>query len=258
MIDHDGQPTRWARFSPKDLNGGLFWAGRGLNSLSILSYLKVAEHVSGGGAKYREAYDRLVREHSYATNVTDPKLQNGPGSGNQSDDEMAFMCFYNLLRYEQDPRLLALYNIALRRYWALEEPEACPLFNFLFAAVYKGQAARTSPATASSTRASRHPCLEDARGHARPLPAGSIRLGLPEQPSPRHCTAARPSPRLAARTAPRGVTAEPCRLMSGSSSTGITIPGASTPPARDDTLADGASFLLPYYLGLYHGFIREE
>jgi hypothetical protein len=23
------------------------------------------------------------------------------------------------------------------------------------------------------------------------------------------------------------------------------------------TLADGASFLLPYYLGLYHGFIKE-
>ena len=53
---------------------GLLWVERGLNSLSILSYLRVAEHVSGGKLKYREAYERLIKEHSYATNVLDPKL----------------------------------------------------------------------------------------------------------------------------------------------------------------------------------------
>jgi hypothetical protein len=33
------------------------------------------------------------------------KVQNGPGSGNQSDDEMAFMCYYGLLRYSRDEEL---------------------------------------------------------------------------------------------------------------------------------------------------------
>ncbi|MEX2286040.1 MAG: hypothetical protein WD648_03060, partial [Planctomycetaceae bacterium] len=46
LVDHDGKPTRWARFGPGDLNHGEMLYQRGLNSLSILSYLKVAEHVT--------------------------------------------------------------------------------------------------------------------------------------------------------------------------------------------------------------------
>ncbi len=38
-------------------------------------------------------------------NAMHPKVQHGPGSGNQSDDEMAFMCFYGLLRYSKDEDL---------------------------------------------------------------------------------------------------------------------------------------------------------
>jgi hypothetical protein len=29
-------------------------------------------------------------------------------------------------------------------------------------------------------------------------------------------------------------------------------------PGNGQSLADGASFLLPYYMGLYHGFIVEQ
>ena len=72
LIDHDGKPTRWGRFSPEVLNGNILQGTRGLNSLSILSYLKVAEHMTGD-AKYRQAYQSLVESHSYATNVLDPK-----------------------------------------------------------------------------------------------------------------------------------------------------------------------------------------
>ncbi len=40
LVDHDGKPTRWANYSPESLNhDAAWWAGRGLNSLSILSYL---------------------------------------------------------------------------------------------------------------------------------------------------------------------------------------------------------------------------
>ena len=47
LVDHDGLPTRWAVFSPRELNFNRQWfAERGLNSLSMLAYLAVAEHVT--------------------------------------------------------------------------------------------------------------------------------------------------------------------------------------------------------------------
>ena len=66
-----------------------------------------------------------------------PKVHTGPGTGNQSDDEMAFMGFYNLLNYEHDLELRALWARAFFRYWRMEEPERNPLFNFLYAATYR-------------------------------------------------------------------------------------------------------------------------
>ncbi|MGH9666562.1 MAG: hypothetical protein ACRD9L_19225, partial [Bryobacteraceae bacterium] len=118
LVDWDGTPTRWAIFDPASLNRNrMFWSGRGLNSLSILSYLKVAAHVVGD-PKYQRAYDLLVRRYDYATNAMVPKIGAGPGSGNQSDDEMAFMSFYDLLKYETDPDLVQKYAGTLANYWA--------------------------------------------------------------------------------------------------------------------------------------------
>lgn len=113
LVDWDWQPTRWAVFTPAKLNQDPDWyVERGLNSLSILSYLAVAEHMTGAG-KYRAAAERLIREHHYAQNLMVPKIQAGPGTGNQSDDEMALMNFYNLVRYERDPELRWRYASAL-------------------------------------------------------------------------------------------------------------------------------------------------
>ncbi|MFO7974507.1 MAG: hypothetical protein R6V12_07730, partial [Candidatus Hydrogenedentota bacterium] len=66
LVDWDGEPTRWAVFGPEHLNHDIdWWEERGLNSLSILSYLVTAEHMTGD-QKYREAINRLVDEHAYA------------------------------------------------------------------------------------------------------------------------------------------------------------------------------------------------
>jgi hypothetical protein len=248
LIDHDGRPTRWGRFSPADLNGDVLQGARGLNSLSILSYLRVAQHMTGD-AKYQRAYDTLVNEHSYATNTLDPKRRNGPGTGNQSDDEMAFMCYYNLLRYETDPQRRRQYQWSLRWYWLLEQPERCPLLNFIFLALDDG---------------SSMPAL-------RPPPAGTIvadgvdtleripldRVLWPYQNSHRLDIVKIPSTRY--------------RLSEGGHlRNGQVVPidergleHWNQDPWRLDaghdgrTLADGAAFLLPYYLGLYHGLIVE-
>ena len=73
----------------------------------------------------------LIDQHGYAMNVMIPKDAAGLGAGNQSDDEMAFMCFYNLVKYETDPVLSRMYRQALRTRWEIERPELCPLFNFI-------------------------------------------------------------------------------------------------------------------------------
>ncbi|MFA6244158.1 MAG: hypothetical protein WC655_24665, partial [Candidatus Hydrogenedentales bacterium] len=105
LVDFDGTPTRWSIYAPNELNHNHMWySERGLKSLSMLSYLTVAEHMTGD-AKYSEAIKMLREQHSYDTNAMITKVQRGVGSGNQSDDEMAIMCYYNLVKYTKDPKL---------------------------------------------------------------------------------------------------------------------------------------------------------
>lgn len=139
MVDHAG-PTRWANYAPESLNHDLVWAPeRGLNSLSILSYLATAAHITGD-ERYLDTAAMLREQHGYHQNVMNPKLQNGIGSGNQSDDEMAFMAFYNLLAYEPDDALRDRYRLAFFRAWQLEAPEQNPFFNLCYAVFGIGHA----------------------------------------------------------------------------------------------------------------------
>ncbi len=255
LVDHDGKPTRWARFSPEELNGGLFWAERGLNSLSILSYLKVAEHVCGD-PRYRQAYERLIREHAYDTNVTDPKVQHGVGSGNQSDDEMALMAFYNLLKYERDPSLRKKYMVGLVRYWMLVRPERCPLFNYLIAAQLDPKELELPREHRAWIADTLQQGVKDAAWTLQRFPLNRIRWGY------------RNSHRLDIVRWPVSLLNGPGR---GSLRNGLALPiderfvehWNHDPWRLDDgsngtTLADGAAFLLPYYLGLHHRFLEER
>ena len=52
------RPTRWGVFGPSALNASLSWADeRGLNSLSMLTYLRIAHHVTND-ARYDAAAQR--------------------------------------------------------------------------------------------------------------------------------------------------------------------------------------------------------
>lgn len=135
LVDHDGKPTRWGVWAPEKLNWDVdWWGARGLNSLEILSYLKVAEHITGD-AKYTKAYNDLIEKHQYHLNTIEQKRTYPYSEVNDSDDEMAFMCYYTLLRYEKDPALRAIYTSSLHRSWSFERPERNPLFNFITAAI---------------------------------------------------------------------------------------------------------------------------
>ncbi|MGH9311518.1 MAG: hypothetical protein ACRD1U_19220 [Vicinamibacterales bacterium] len=109
LIDLDGQRTRWGWWGPAAI-----WEDAdetGLRALHLVSHLRVALHMTANAAyrkRYQSIYDDLVRTHRYHLLTRNQKIM-VPGSINHSDDELAFLSFYPLLRYETDPELLAVY-----------------------------------------------------------------------------------------------------------------------------------------------------
>jgi hypothetical protein len=132
LVDMDGQPTRWGVWAPARLNGD--WkAQQGLNSLEILACLKTAFQLTDD-SKFDDAYYDLIQSHHYALNTLEQKLT-APGWVNHSDDELAFLSYYPLLKYETDADLRRLYRLSLERSWRIERPERCPLWNFIYGAL---------------------------------------------------------------------------------------------------------------------------
>jgi hypothetical protein len=259
LTDLDGKPTRWAVFGPRWLNHDPDWyLERGLNSLSILSYLTVAEHVTGD-VKYGQAIRELIDRHGYAANVMNPKMQMGVGSGNQSDDEMGFMCFYNLLRYTKEEKWREKWRFAFYGYWRLEQPELNPFFNFAYAAVGRGE--RFTDAFGPISVNPWSGWFEDSITTLRGFPLdradwahhNSHRLDLiplrRQQAVDFTATdRARRGYRVNGKVLPveerffNHWNTDPWQLDYGGGGQG---------------LASGAVFLLPYYMGLHHGFIEK-
>lgn len=259
LIDHDGKPTRWAIYSPQFLNRDRhWWPERGLNSLSILSYLAVASAVTGD-TKYAAASRDLIDRHGYAHNAMYPKVQQGPGSGNQSDDEMAFMCYYSLLRYSKDEALLAMINYSFFRYWVNEAPEMNPFFNF----AYAGRNLHAST-TNQWGRFSLSPWPgwhSDSMATLYGFPMD--RLNWPHQNSHRLDLISLPAVRSRDLDSPdrRGrahrVNGKVLPIENRHFNHWNTDPWQLDYGGNGNELAAGTVFLLPYYMGLYHGFIEK-
>ena len=259
LVDHDGRPTRWAVFGPQKLDRDPnWWPERGLNSLSILSYLAVAAHVTGD-AKYTAAFRLLVEQHGYLQNAMEPKVQHGPGSGNQSDDEMAFMCFYTLIRYAPDAHMKEQIRLSLARYGANEAPEMNPLFNFIWAA--HGLDA-TAPTPWGNLPTGPWPgWLEDSLGTLRGLSLDRLDWPLRNShrldllllsPQANFDASGAAQRRRGGRRDGRVLPVENRHIAQWN-----TDPWCLDHGGRGCELAPGTAFLLPYYLGLYHGFIAK-
>ncbi|MDR3749943.1 MAG: hypothetical protein P4K94_00510 [Terracidiphilus sp.] len=255
LVDWDGTPTRWAVFDPVTINDAPdHWSDRGLNSLSILSYLKVAEHMTGD-PKYAQAYRKLITEDKYAMNMMVAKLSGGQGSGNHSDDEMAFMSYYDLIKYETDDKLLPRYAYSLANYYRGVQPELNPFFNFVAAYSLRGKKASDPFQTIDLTLTGNW--LEDSLDTLRRLQLDRVDW--------KHTNSHRKDIIPVRSLTPDDDDRE---------NVGYRVDGRVLPvdegffdfwnhdPYSLDTggdghdLGDGAVFLLPYYMGLYHGFIE--
>ncbi len=258
QVDHDGKPTRWGNFSPEKINQHQYWwVERGLKSLSILAYLSVTHHITGD-QKYRDAFLELAVDHGYAMNgLTQPKAMLSPGAFGQGDDDMAFMNYYHLLRYESDPSLQNMFNYAVFWHWQIEQCERNPLFNMIYAACNRNKARVDQWGTVDLSPPDTW--LDDALFTLKRFPLDLVDWPL----SNAHRIDIIPLRQFA-----RGP--GPGHLGTGRRNDGYTIPIDENHAVMSDQdawvltrnsdgtrLNTGVSFLLPYFMGRVHGFISD-
>ncbi|HUF68855.1 MAG TPA: hypothetical protein VMM79_09465 [Longimicrobiales bacterium] len=235
LIDVDGRRTRWGWWGPDAI-----WEDpdeTGLRALHMLAHLRVALHLAGSArhrARYQAAYDDLITTHKYHLLTRNQKIM-VPGSINHSDDELAFLSYYPLLRYETDPKLLEVYRHSLERSWLIERPERNPLWNVIYAV---GTGAREFD-RAESLRTLREIPMDLIQWTV----GNSHRLDVPIDPAPdRH------KGRQALIVLPYDEL--PMSKWNGNP---YNLDGGNGGRSEDD----GAYFLLPYWMGRYHQLLDE-
>ncbi len=232
LVCADGERTRWGVWAPDYLNG--HWrAQRGLNSLEILSALRTAEHITGNN-RYSDAYRDLVENHGYAENARRTKITT-PGHVNHSDDELAFISYYPLLKYETDSGLRDLYLESLRHAWEIERPERNPWWNFIYSAL-----------TGSQTD------IEEGARTLREIPYDLLNWSVHNSHR-------------------RDVTIDAHRGRKGEVQSTSVLPYDELPMSKwngnpysldaatnGNSEDDGTYYILPYWMGRYYGYIEAS
>ncbi len=230
LRDLDGEPTRWAVWSPEKLNGDPDWAPeRGINSVEILSFLKAAHHMTGD-ERYQEHYLRLLRDHGYAANVRRAKTTD-PGWRTHIDDELLALAYPALLKYEKDPALRRLYRESLDQWYAAVSEDDSPFFEFIYASL-----------------AGRSPRLRQGVAFLRDAPLDLIYWHIDNS--------RREDVRLVRR--PEAECLQTDRLLPPSER-GVVRWDRNTRQAVQGSdgrsEGTGVGWLLPYWMGRYYGFI---
>ena len=133
LKDANGSYTRWGNWNPDDLNRNPDWSGeQGTNALEMLSFLKTVYHMSGN-EKYNDEYIRLIKEEHYALNVMHCKEKDAHTC--HIDDNLCFLAAIPLLSYETDPDLRYAYLTGMREHWEYERVERNPFLNIIYAAM---------------------------------------------------------------------------------------------------------------------------
>jgi len=141
LIDYDGKPTLWGKWNPDYVNKFPKQVGdRRLNSAEIIGFLQTAYHFTGKEVYKNKAYE-LMEKHGYLDNIMVPASQIGhvpnidlSTDWNHSDDELAFLSYWNLYRYAFTEELKEQYRRTIASHWEIERPEKNPLWNLIYAA----------------------------------------------------------------------------------------------------------------------------
>jgi hypothetical protein len=140
LIDYDGKPTLWGKWNPDYVNKFPKQVGdRRLNSVEIIGFLQTAYHFTGKEI-YKDKAFELLEKHGYLDNIMIPIRQIGRVTGidlttewNHSDDELAFLSYWNLYKYAFTEELREKYFQTIKGHWEIERPEKNPLWNLIYA-----------------------------------------------------------------------------------------------------------------------------
>jgi len=141
LIDYDGKPTLWGKWNPDYVNQFPKQVGdRRLNSIEIIAFLQTAYHFTDKEI-YKEKAFELMEKYGYLDNIMIPisKIGRVPGidlttEWNHSDDELAFLSYWNLYKYAFTDELRENFRETIKSHWEIERPEKNPLWNLIYAA----------------------------------------------------------------------------------------------------------------------------
>ncbi len=231
LTDEDGRHTRWGVWAPERLNHDPDWAmERGINSVEMLSFLKLAHEVTGED-KYARHYRGLIEEHHYAQNALEAPNLN-PAWRTYIDTELLAFAYPALLALETDASLRQTYRMSFERWHDSIRADANPFFEFLYA-VYADP---------------EHANLTGALAFLRDVPLDLIRWTMDN--SNREDLQLRRAPVMEVLQTSRLLPpAEICYTRTDQN------PWAAVQGDDGRTESDGVFFLLPYWMGRYHRFI---
>lgn len=234
LIDWTGKRTRWGFWNPESLNDDPeHYLENGLNSLQMLSFLKVAHHVTGD-TKYDRHYQKLIREHGYLSNTLLSKKV-FPDEDNHSDNQLGFVAWYPILQLERDPAIRAALLNGVRRHYEVVKAEHSAFFTFVYATV--------DPDYAD---------LAAAIENLRQIPTDR-RLWGQKNSHRADVTFAPRVNRFGRRVLLQPLPTDEYSFAKWNADP--LVPDAGGDGRSED---DGAAYLLPYWMGRYHGLIAES
>lgn len=234
LIDWTGKRTRWGFWDPALLNDDPeHYLENGLNSLQILSFLKVAHHITGD-PKYDEHYRKLIHEHDYLSNtLLSKKLF--PDENNHSDNQLGFVAWYPILQLERDPVYRDALLRGVRRHYEVVKRENSAFFTFVYATV--------DPDYAD---------IEGAIENLRQIPTDR-RQWRQENSHRADVQFEAQANRFGRRVLAEILPADEYAFNKWNADP--FVPDAGGDGRHED---DGAAYLLPYWMGRAHGLIAEK
>jgi hypothetical protein len=233
LIDVTGKPTRWGRWNAEYFASEDGREDSPLNALELLSFVKVAHHMTGE-ARYAKEYRKLIDKLGYHKLVA--RYLELVREQNYSDEELAMLSFYPLMQYEKSPSLLAIYRQGMNQWWKNIRREDNPLWIIIAAA---GQPNKAFSMEAAARTLYRIP-MDLTRWSVRNLHRRDVEI---DHERDRH-----KKTQIAQLLAP-----DERRVMKWNSNP--FDPDNNAEGRGED---DGAFFLLPYWMGRHHKFFHEE
>ena len=142
LMECNGEPTTWAKWSESYFATPLGWSDGCLNAAELLMYHKVVMHITGEKGKWEENCNRLADERGYArlTALHDTRFFVSSGASGldpvedlmYGDHMLATAAYWMLIALEEDPRHKALYREGYKGWNGTFRREHNPAYDFPF------------------------------------------------------------------------------------------------------------------------------